>query len=126
MYYVYMMRCEDNSLYTGMTTDPARRLAEHLGQGAEGAKYTKSRKVVRMEALWQMETRSQALKLEYALKRLPKAKKEQVIQNGENVAEIAEKLPLEGCQRVPAVVAAAEGKQEAAENASAVKTNEKL
>ena len=78
-YYVYMMRCEDGSLYTGMTTDPERRLAEHMARGEEGAKYTRARRVIRMDALWQTETRSQALKLEYALKQLKKAQKEAML-----------------------------------------------
>ena len=48
MYYVYMLRCGDGSLYTGITTDPVRRFAEHQGQGGRGAKYTAARRAVRM------------------------------------------------------------------------------
>ena len=50
MYYVYMLRCEDGSLYTGITTDLARRFEEH--RNGKGAKYTRSRGAVRIEAAW--------------------------------------------------------------------------
>ena len=42
MYYTYMLRCQDGSLYTGITTDLNRRFREHSGAGAVGAKYTKN------------------------------------------------------------------------------------
>ena len=54
MYYTYMLRCADNSLYTGITTDVARRFAEHSGQiPGKCAKYTGSRKAVSIEAVWE-------------------------------------------------------------------------
>lgn len=78
MYYVYLMRCSDNSLYCGITTDLQRRFSEHTNkENPKGAKYTHSRDVVSIAAAWQTEAgRSQALKLEAKLKKLPKAKKE--------------------------------------------------
>lgn len=77
MYYVYIMRCSDNSLYTGVTTDVERRFKEHKAK--KGAKYTASRKVVSIEAIWEAPDRSSALKLESQIKKLSKAKKEELI-----------------------------------------------
>ncbi len=77
---VYMLRCADGSLYTGVTTDTARRLAEHNGTGAgKGARYTRVRRPV--ELVWQEagHDRSSALRREYALKQMRKSDKEQLI-----------------------------------------------
>ena len=79
MYYVYIMRCSDNSLYTGITTDVERRFEEHKGKNKKGAKYTASRTVVSIEAVWEVPDRSSALKLESQIKKLPKSKKEELI-----------------------------------------------
>ncbi len=79
MYYIYMLRCTDNSIYTGISTDLKRRFEEHLSGGKNGAKYTKSRMPVRIERAWSSPDRSSASKLESALKKLPKAKKEEII-----------------------------------------------
>lgn len=81
MYYVYIVRCDDDSLYTGITTDVSRRMREHVLKLKEGAAYTKSRNVIKLEALWSAEDRSSASKLEYAIKRFSKVKKESVIKD---------------------------------------------
>ena len=60
VYYVYIVRCEDDSLYTGIATDVARRLREHLSQRVPGAKYTRARKVVALEMVWKTHGRSAA------------------------------------------------------------------
>lgn len=74
-----MLRCEDGSLYTGITTDLARRFAEHAGQGSRGAKYTVSHRPLRFEAVWELPDRGAALRLEHRLKRLSKQDKERLI-----------------------------------------------
>ena len=79
MYYVYMIRCDDNSLYTGITTDIKRRYHEHLTKNSKAAAYTKSRNVTGLEALWRVPDRSSASKLEYRLKQLTKKEKEALI-----------------------------------------------
>lgn len=79
-YYTYILRCEDGSLYTGITTDLMRRFAEHEGQGGKGAKYTASRRPIRFEAAWKLPDRSHASKLEYRLKTLTRQEKELLIQ----------------------------------------------
>ena len=70
MFYIYILRCVDGSLYTGMTNDPERRFAEHCKKGSAGAKYTRSHPAVALEALWQTETHADAARLEYAIKTL--------------------------------------------------------
>lgn len=79
MYYIYMLRCEDDSLYTGITTDIERRISEHVNK--VGAQYTKTRDVISLEALWAGENRSSASKLEYKIKQYSKVDKEALINN---------------------------------------------
>ena len=76
-YYVYLLRCEGGSLYTGITTDVARRLREHR-EGTYKSKYTRTHRGVAMEAVWEVSDRSTALRLEYRIKRLTKEQKETV------------------------------------------------
>jgi putative endonuclease len=71
---VYIARCRDGSLYTGITTDPERRLKEHNGR--LGAAYTRSRLPVTLVYWEPAESRSQALRRERAIKSLTRAAKE--------------------------------------------------
>lgn len=75
MYFVYMVRCEDGSLYTGIAADLARRMREHKARAALCARYTRSHPVTALETAWQTETRSDALRLEAQIKRLTRAQK---------------------------------------------------
>ena len=92
MYYVYLMRCSDNSLYCGITTDLYRRFSEHTNkENPKGAKYTHARKVISIAAVWQTESgRSEASKLEATLKKLPKGKKEILCKFPERLYEFYE------------------------------------
>ena len=74
-----MLRCEDKSVYTGITTNVQRRMEEHFSQGKKCAKYTKYHKAKKLEAVWETEDRIYASKLEYALKTLKKEEKEELI-----------------------------------------------
>ena len=81
-WFVYMLRCVDGSLYTGVTTDTARRLAEHNGSGAgKGARYTRGRRPVAL--VWQEagHDRGSALRREHELKRLRRVDKERLIES---------------------------------------------
>lgn len=78
-YYVYILRCEDNSLYTGITTDVQRRFNEHKNDMKKGAKYTASHTPISIEAVFEAENRSEASKLEAHIKTLTKAQKEELI-----------------------------------------------
>ena len=81
MYYIYMLRCEDNSIYTGITNDIKRRWEEHSHKDEKGAKYTKGHNVQKIEALWIAEDRALASKLEYHIKELKKEQKEELLIN---------------------------------------------
>jgi len=80
-WYVYMLRCCDNSLYTGYTNDVKRR--ENVHNMGKGAKYTKSRLPVKLVYFEMYDERSQALKRECAIKRLSKVQKEMLISGKE-------------------------------------------
>ena len=77
MYYTYMIRCEDNSIYTGMTNNIKDRFNKHIS--GKGAKYTKLHKVETLEAVWRCKEKSLACKLEYYIKELIKQQKETLI-----------------------------------------------
>ena len=62
MYYTYMVRCEDNSIYTGMTNNLEKRIEKHKNKN--GAKYTKSHNVVKLETVWKSKEKSLACKLD--------------------------------------------------------------
>ena len=80
-WFVYMLRCADNSLYTGITTDVIRRVDEHNGLGAKGAgaKYTRVRQPVELVYQEQLASRSEAGRREAALKKLSKKDKEKLV-----------------------------------------------
>lgn len=73
MYYVYILRCADKSLYTGITTDIARRLAEH--RAGRGARYTRSRGAARVVYSERKLNRSTASRREAEIKSLSRAAK---------------------------------------------------
>ena len=77
MWYLYIVRCGDGTLYTGITTDIQRRLDAH--RCGKGAKYTRGRGP--LELIYQEEcgAHSEALKREAAVKRLSRTEKEQLI-----------------------------------------------
>ncbi len=79
MAYIYMVKCEDDSIYTGIAMDIKKRMAQHLS--GNGAKYTKSHKVTELLALWTTENYSDAAKLEYRIKQLDKPKKMRLLEN---------------------------------------------
>ena len=74
-YQVYIMRCEDGSLYTGITTDVERRFEEHRSRGPRAAKYTRTHPVIAVEAVWDAPDRAEASALEYRIKRMTHAQK---------------------------------------------------
>ena len=74
MYYLYILKCSDGTLYTGITTDVARRVKEHNGS-LRGARYTKSRRPISLVYQKKYRTRSTASKAEYAYKQLCREQK---------------------------------------------------
>lgn len=79
MYYIYMIRCKDESIYTGITTDIQRRMKEHAAKGKKCAKYTLNHDFKKIEIAWETNDRKQASKLEYHIKTLSRIKKEELI-----------------------------------------------
>lgn len=78
--FVYIVRCSDDSLYTGWTTNMAHRLMEH-NTGGKGAKYTRGRRPVILVYQQQFSNRSPALKEERRIKKLSRKEKETLIKN---------------------------------------------
>ena len=78
MWYVYIVQCSDDTLYTGVTTDLQRRTEEH-NSSKLGARYTRSRRPVSLIYHEQMDNRSQAGQREAEIKRLTRKQKEKLI-----------------------------------------------
>ena len=95
MYYVYMLRCEDNSIYTGITVDVERRIKEHFNKNKKCAKYTSSHQAKKLEAVWETENKSLASKLEFNIKKLKKIEKEEIILNKNLEKYLKEKIEVE-------------------------------
>lgn len=85
-WYVYMVRCRDGSLYTGIATDVERRFTEH--QDNRGAKYLRGRGPLALVFKQRIGQRGQALKVEQNIKRLPRHVKERLIQTGTGLEEL--------------------------------------
>ncbi|NDI35531.1 GIY-YIG nuclease family protein [Chengkuizengella sediminis] len=77
MFYVYILKCSDNTLYTGYTNDLNKRVEVH-NQG-KASKYTRARLPVKMVYFEQCDTKSDALKKEYAIKKLTRVEKLRLI-----------------------------------------------
>jgi putative endonuclease len=76
-HYIYIIECSDGSYYTGYTTDVERRVEEH--NSGEGAKYTRGRRPVKLRYQEAFKSRSLAQKREYQIKKLPRSKKEELV-----------------------------------------------
>ena len=77
-WHIYIVKCSDNSLYTGITTDVERRVNEH-NTSKKGAKYTKSRRPVQLMYFETVSDRSGASKRECAIKKLTRTQKLKMI-----------------------------------------------
>ena len=78
MRFVYMLRCDDWSLYTGITNDLEKRLFDH-NNSKTWAKYTKSRRPVKLVRSTKVKDRISASKLEFKIKKIGKMKKEELL-----------------------------------------------
>jgi putative endonuclease len=76
--YVYLLRCIDDSLYCGWTTDVQRRLAAH--DAGTASRYTRSRLPIELAAVFEVADRSAALREEARIKRLPRSAKLELIE----------------------------------------------
>ena len=77
MNYTYILKCKDDSLYTGWTNDLKKRITSH--NAGKGAKYTKARRPVELVHYEEFQTREEAMKREYAIKQLSRKEKEALI-----------------------------------------------
>lgn len=75
MHYIYLVRCSDDSLYCGWTTDLKRRIDAHNGHIPGGAKYTRGRRPVTLVYAESFHQKQEAQRREYAIKRMTKTKK---------------------------------------------------
>lgn len=78
MHFVYILRCSDNTLYTGYTTDIERRMREH--NSGKGAKYTRGRGPVELVYREKKDSKSSAMKREYEIKQLKREEKIELIE----------------------------------------------
>lgn len=88
-WYVYILRCGDGSLYTGIALDVAARLAAH--RAGRGARYTRGRGPFELCGVRRCATKGEALRLERAVKRLPRSAKE-TLTRGRRLAVFARQL----------------------------------
>lgn len=92
VYSLYVLRCRDDSLYTGIATDVERRLGEH-SSGTRGARYLRGRGPVTLLCAERVGDRSAASRAELSFKRLSKAKKERLVRDPDGLrAHIASTL----------------------------------
>ena len=86
-WHVYLVRCADDTLYTGVATDVRRRLAEHNGESRAGARYTRTRRPVTLVYQELAADRSEAGKREYAIKQLPRSAKLALLRRSKRAAK---------------------------------------
>ena len=92
-HFVYMVRCNDNSLYTGWTIDLEKRLKVHnFGDGPQAAKYTKAKRPVFLVYFEELTNKSEALKREAQIKKLTKEKKECLVIESKNLLTKVEQI----------------------------------
>ncbi|MGW7677657.1 GIY-YIG nuclease family protein [Shewanella sp. S23-S33] len=81
LWYLYLVRCANGHLYTGVTTDVTRRFSEHQSGGIKSAKYLRGKGPLTLMYQEQVGTRSDALKREIAVKKLSRAQKLALIES---------------------------------------------
>ncbi len=82
MHYAYMVRCADNTIYSGYSTDPLRR--EEVHNSGKGAKYTRNRLPVKLIYVEVFENKPDAMRREWALKQLTHKQKEELVNANSN------------------------------------------
>jgi putative endonuclease len=97
-YSLYIVRCVDGSLYTGISTDVERRLREHAS-GRRGAKFLRGKGPLRLEYQYQLGDRSMAAQAEFYVKRLDRRDKEELIAGRRSLTEL---LPCLDTSRIQA------------------------
>lgn len=105
IFYTYIIRCKNDTLYTGYTTDIKRRMIEHTD--GTNCKYTKNYGFKKLEAYFESNSRSTAMKLECYIKKMTRAKKLKIIENPNILVEMflkdKEQQIKVGCIEVDAI-----------------------
>ena len=86
--YVYIIECEDGSLYTGIAKNVVQRLRQHYHHLAGCAKYTLSHQMKDIRAVWETEDKVTACRLEYWIKRLTRKQKLELIESPERIGTV--------------------------------------
>lgn len=102
MYYTYIIRCEDNTLYTGMAKDLEARMLEHYHRTEKCAKYTMRHHMKKLEMAWTSADRSLASKLEYNIKHLSKSQKEDLLINFDLKKYLEDKIDVKEYSKISA------------------------
>jgi len=102
-YWIYMLECEGNRLYTGYTNDIVKRYKNHLA-GKSGAKFVRAFKPKKIAQCWEIfSTKGTALRIESFIKKLSKNQKERIVENPQtlilllNKAQFEENLEIANC-----------------------------
>ena len=88
--YCYIVECADGTYYTGWTVDPVRRVATH--NKGRGARYTRTRRPVRLVYVEEQPDRQTAMKREIAIKRMPRVRKEKLCSTQQGVVSTSAEL----------------------------------
>ncbi len=91
-WFLYLIRCRNGRLYTGITTDVERRFEEHEGGDKKGSKYLRGKAPLELVLKKKVGDRSMALKIEAKVKKLPKTKKELLVDGKINIREIKKEI----------------------------------
>lgn len=100
MNYIYIIKCQDDSFYTGITKDIKKRMQQHFHKEKQGAKYTKSRQAVWLAALWETDSWPEAGRLEYFIKSLKRKEKEELVENPYILGEFYKKKKKESPPKI--------------------------
>ncbi len=91
-WHIYIVRCHDGSLYTGITTNVTRRYAEHQGKGDAGAKCLRGKGPLMLVFQKNLGSKTLAMKVESKVKKLSKAKKEELVRADEHIYKIINQI----------------------------------
>ena len=95
---IYMVKGRDQKIYTGISTDVARRFVEHQGTGTKGAKFLRGRGPLELLVVMPVGNRGDALRVERRVKRLPRSRKEDIAREPAILSLFIEK-EIERCRR---------------------------
>ena len=91
-WFLYLIRCKNGKLYTGITTDVERRFEEHENSDKKGSKYLRGKAPLKLVLKKKVGNRSMALKIEAKVKKLPKIKKELLVDDKIKIREIKREI----------------------------------